>query len=84
MDGVTPGMTVGAGTEARAAEVLLLQICDSVFPIGAYSHSYGLEIYIQLGLVHDGATAWQFVERQIRFPLTYTELLGMRLAFDTA
>ena len=84
MDGVTPGMTVGAVTEARAAEVLLLQICDSVFPIGAYSHSYGLEIYIQLGLVHDGATAWQFVERQIRFPLTYTELLGMRLAFDAA
>ena len=24
------------------------------------------------------------MERQIRFPLTYTELLGMRLAFDTA
>ncbi|WP_315985340.1 urease accessory protein UreF [Olsenella uli] len=84
MNGVAPGMTVGAGTEARAAEVLLLQICDSVFPIGAYSHSYGLETYIQLGLVHDEATAWQFVERQIRFPLTYTELLGMRLAFDAA
>ena len=67
-----------------ARELLLLQICDSVFPIGAYSHSYGLETYIQLGLVHDEATAWEFVERQIRYPLTYTELLGMRLAYEAA
>ena len=67
-----------------ARELLLLQICDSVFPIGAYSHSYGLEIYIQLGLVHDEATAWEFVERQIRYPLSYTELLGMRLAYEAA
>lgn len=67
-----------------ARELLLLQICDSVFPIGAYSHSYGLETYIQLGLVHDEATAWQFIERQIAYPLTYTELLGMRLAYEAA
>ena len=65
-------------------ELLLQQICDSVFPIGAYSHSYGLETYIQLGLVHDNKTAWSFMRDQIRYPLTYTELLGMRLAFDAA
>lgn len=67
-----------------AQELLLLQVCDSVFPIGAYSHSFGLETYIQLGLVHDEATAADYVEQQIRFPLTYTELLGMRLAFEAA
>ena len=67
-----------------ASELLLLQICDSVFPIGAYSHSYGLETYIQLGIVHDEATARVFVTRQLRYPLTYTELLGMRLAYDAA
>lgn len=63
-------------------ELLLLQICDSVFPIGAYSHSYGLETYIQLGLVHDETTAASFVETQVRWPLTYTELLGIRLAYE--
>lgn len=67
-----------------AGELMLLQICDSVFPIGAYSHSYGLETYIQLGIVHDEPTAKTFVERQLRYPLTYTELLGMRLAYDAA
>ena len=31
----------------------LLQINDALFPIGAYSHSQGLETYIQRGIVHD-------------------------------
>ena len=65
-------------------ELLLQQICDSVFPIGAYSHSYGLETYIQLGVVCDRASTVSWIERQIRFPLTHTELLGMRLAYDAA
>lgn len=65
-------------------ELLLQQICDSVFPIGAYSHSYGLETFIQLDIVHDAVTAQAFVHDQIRYPLTYTELLGMRLAYRAA
>ena len=36
---------------------LLLQINDSLFPIGGYSHSYGLETYIQKGIVQDLETA---------------------------
>lgn len=32
---------------------LVLQMNDSLFPIGAYSHSYGLETYIQKGIVKD-------------------------------
>lgn len=69
-------------TMSPATEIVLQQICDSVFPIGAYSHSYGLETYIQLERVRDEATAWEFLAGQVRYPLTYTELLGMRLAFD--
>lgn len=44
---------------APETELLLQQICDSVFPIGAYSHSYGLETYIQLDRVRDAETAWE-------------------------
>lgn len=66
------------------AQLLLQQVCDSVFPIGAYSHSYGLETYVQLGRVHDSDTARAYLEAQIRYPLTYTELLGMRLAYEAA
>ena len=75
----------GAGAPPGAArELLLLQICDSVFPIGAYSHSYGLETYIQLGIVSDEDAAARYVDQQVRWPLTYTELLGMRLAYEAA
>ena len=67
-----------------ASELLLQQICDSVFPIGAYSHSFGLETFIQLGLVLDAASAAAYVADQINYPLTYTELLGMRLGYEAA
>ena len=39
----------------------LLQINDALFPIGAYSHSQGLETYIQRGIVHDEATAKEYI-----------------------
>lgn len=70
--------------DAVSRELLLQQICDSVFPIGAYAHSYGLETSIQRGIVHDEASAAMWIDRQIRFPLTYTELLGMRIAYEEA
>ena len=60
------------------------QICDSVFPIGAYSHSFGLETFIQIGIVRDADSAAAYVADQIAYPLTYTELLGMRLGYEAA
>lgn len=72
------------GERLHEAELLLMQVTDSTFPIGAYAHSYGLETYVQEGVVHDDATASAYVARQIAGPLTYIELLGMRLAFDRA
>ena len=32
---------------------ILLQVNDAQFPIGGYSHSYGLETYIQKNIVND-------------------------------
>ena len=62
--------------------LLLLQVTDSVFPIGAYSHSFGLETYIQKGRIRNREGAWKFIRQTIRYPLTFTELLGMRLAWE--
>ena len=45
----------------------LLQINDALFPIGAYSHSQGLETYIQRGIVHDEATAKEYIHHKIRW-----------------
>jgi len=34
----------------------MLQICDSLFPIGAFTLSNGLETYVQRGVVHSPET----------------------------
>ena len=62
----------------------LLQVNDSLFPIGGYSHSQGLETYIQKGLVHDEKTAEAYILQKLRWSLTYTDLLAVRLAYEAA
>lgn len=63
---------------------LLLQINDALFPIGGYSHSYGLETYIQKNIVHDIKTASNYIQNRLRYTICYTELLVVRLAFEAA
>ena len=62
----------------------LLQINDALFPIGGYSHSQGLETYIQWGLVHDEDTAREYITNKIKWNFEYTELLAARLAYEAA
>ena len=63
---------------------LLLQINDSLFPIGGYSHSYGLETYIQKGIVQDLETAEEYIRKRLSYNFLYTDLLAARLAYDAA
>lgn len=61
---------------------ILLQINDALFPIGAYSHSYGLETYIQKNIVYNAETAFEYIENNVKYNFLYTELLAARLAFE--
>lgn len=62
----------------------LLQISDSVFPIGAYSHSFGLETYVQKDLVHDEASTYDFLVAWFKQSFLYTDLLSVSLAYEAA
>lgn len=61
---------------------LLLQINDALFPVGGYSHSYGLETYIQKNLVFDQKSALDYVEKYIKHNLLHGDLLGTKLAWE--
>lgn len=65
-------------------QYFLLQVNDALFPIGAYSHSQGLETYIQKGIVHDEESAALYIHHKLRCSLAWTEILGSRLAYIEA
>lgn len=60
----------------------LLQINDALFPIGAYSHSYGLETYIQKGILQTAHDASVYLENKLKYAILYSDLLGARLAYE--
>ena len=60
----------------------LFQLCDSNFPTGAFSHSYGLESYIQEDKVHDGATFLKWLHVYVFEQLIYADGLASRLVYE--
>lgn len=68
----------------REKHFLLLQVNDALFPIGAYSHSYGLETYIQKELVTNADEAWAFIKSRMVNGFCYNEFLSARLAWEYA
>lgn len=63
---------------------LLLQMNDAFFPIGAYAHSYGLETYVQEGVIHHRESAEHWLQRYLRCSLLYSGLLSVRLSYEAA
>lgn len=51
----------------------LFQINDSVFPIGSFTHSYGLETYINKNLVKDSETARKYAEYMLKYSVFYND-----------
>lgn len=60
----------------------LFQICDSGLPTGAFSHSFGLESYIQADVVKDPKTFFDWLRVYIHDQLIYTDGLVCRLVYE--
>jgi urease accessory protein len=61
----------------------LFQLCDSNFPTGAFSHSYGLESYIQENLVHDQVTFAKWLHVYLNELLVYSDGLATRFVYES-
>jgi len=62
----------------------LLHLADSTLPIGGYTHSAGLETFVQQGLVNSKATAETFVRNMLQNNLRYNDAAFMGLAYTAA
>lgn len=62
----------------------LLHLSDPTLPIGGYTHSSGLETYVQLGLVNNTATAEAFVQQMLAANLHYNDAVFVCLAYHAA
>ena len=60
----------------------ILHITDPTLPIGGFSHSNGLETYVQQNLVKDMSSTQDFVESMLRNNFKFNDGLAVKLAFE--
>ena len=60
----------------------LLHLCDPALPIGGFSHSAGLETYVQERIINDKNSAKEFVTQQLSQNIFYTDAALLSLTYD--
>jgi len=72
----------GEGASAGTSLVSLLHLCDSLFPIGAFAHSDGLEAATSSGSVSTGADLLQWLTVTLDETLRHCEGPAVRLVCE--
>ena len=67
-----------------SALLTLLQLVDSFFPTGAFAHSFGLETYVQCGLVSDQPSCEELLRNSLQEGIRNTDAIALALAYQLA
>lgn len=62
----------------------LLHLVDPTLPIGGFSHSNGLETYVQSGQVRDATSARDYVRSMLMNNIKYNDAAFVRLSYEAA
>ena len=62
----------------------LLQLNDATFPIGSYTHSWGLETFVQKGIIRDAQTAESYFRSELESNFLTNDFLCARLSYEAA
>src|SRR5213080_1218857 len=62
----------------------LLQFADGLFPAGAYAHSFGLECYVQQGMIRDAGGVREFLESYLESSAGPEDAVAMAHCIDLA
>jgi urease accessory protein len=66
--------TTPTGTDTDAALLRLVWLASPALPVGGFSYSEGLEAAVEAGLVHDEASAGEWVVQQLHVSLARADL----------
>lgn len=74
--------TPATGTEADAALLQLIWLASPALPVGGFSYSEGLEAAVDAGLVHDEASAADWITHQLHLSLARSDLAVLAQALQ--
>lgn len=60
----------------------LFQLCDSNFPNGGFTQSFGFETYIDYEKIHDSETFGQWLDIYLKDQLITSDGLGIKMAYQ--
>ena len=71
-------------TTGLGSLIEILHITDPTLPIGGFSHSNGLETYVQQNLVKDASSTRAFVESMLQNNYKYNDAFAVKLGYEYA
>lgn len=71
-------------TSSSKSLTRLLQLCDSASPLGAYSHSWGMETWVQKQLLNNAHEVQSAIEHLLRLTIGPKEGVAAKIAYTCA